>query len=146
MSRISLLSAFCSVVVYWTTLLVNIRTFADFLHFHCLLYFFFFSYLSSFSSAFLLMPDSASFFSGFFIRSFSLVVSSFFLFHLPIRFVLVLCFFLLPSSVTFPSSSPVAFLLLHLCTCLFSSHSVLPVAFFPRLQIDRNVKLALFSI
>jgi hypothetical protein len=77
------------------------------------------------------MPDSASFFSCFIIRSFSRVVSSFFLFHLAIQFLIVLCFCLLPSSVTSLSSSPVAFQLLLLCTCLFYSHSILPVALFP---------------
>lgn len=77
------------------------------------------------------MPDPASFFSCSFIRPFSLVVSSFFLFRLPIRFLVVLCVCLLPSSAASPSSSPAAFKLLCLCTCLFSSHSILPVALFP---------------
>ena len=130
LSRNFLLSAFCSVVVYWTTLSVNI---------HSLIFCIFISFFSLSSLAicllflplFLFMPDSASFVSCSFIRPFSLVVSSFFLFYLPIRFLVVLCFCLLPSSAASPSSSPIALKLMRLCTCLFSSHSILIVALFP---------------
>ena len=119
LSRNFLLSAFCSVVVYWTTLSVNIHS----LIFYIFISFFILSSLAIcllFVPLFLPMPHSASFFSCSIIRHFSIVVSSFFLFHLPVRFLVVLCFCLLPSSAASPSSSPAAFKLLRLCTCLFS--------------------------